>query len=106
MEEFELCRIKNENVDLHEYAELKEDGSFSIHGEDFGTTASEVFDTDDYEYWYSFTAEEAGCLVRSFDGMDLKTILKENFSGIEGDRKLTKYCDEHHIHYTFHSEIS
>ena len=98
-----LCNYRSERVDIHVTADLSH-GSLTFSGQDLGPFVREVWGDSDYEYWYSFSAEETAKLASVIDGeTNLESALLREFSGKDGCRMLRKVCAEHGIQYRFTS---
>ncbi|WP_300491125.1 hypothetical protein [Flavobacterium sp.] len=84
-------------------------GRLLISGQDLGDFVKERFADSDYEYWYSFDVENTKVLITKLSEqnptLDIKALLTENFSGLDGCRNLRDFCKEFDIRYDFSSHI-
>ena len=98
-----LCSYTSEHLSVHVTADLI-DGALTLSCQDLGPAVETFFGDSDYEYWYSFTKEDTEKLFQKLNAADHPAeALLERFSGESGTRKLTEYCREHGIEYSFFS---
>jgi len=78
-----------------------------ISGQDLGGSVSEFFGDSDYEYWYSFDVENTKLLFTKLSEqtpkLDVKELLSDNFSGLDGCSNLRNFCEKFGVKYDFSS---
>lgn len=77
-----------------------------IEGQDLWQAPLATFGEDEYEYSYNFDKKNTELLVSALyksqdSAKDLKELLIEEFSGVDGCVKLRKLCEENKIEYEF-----
>lgn len=98
-----LCDYSDKGISIHVTASLQ-DGKLIISGDDIGDSVQELWQDDDYEYWYELGKEETHKLLEVIGGLDdPENSIKKEFSGTEGCEKFRKVCEENHIQYGFYS---
>ena len=99
-----LCDEENENVQVKVRAEIVH-GYLEISGHDFGLAVENLFETDDYEYFYRFDrANTERLLALLSDGeTSVENTLLSRFSGMDGCKALREFCDANEIKYQFYS---
>ncbi len=99
-----LCNERAPRVHVHVWAEVS-DGCLKISGQDFGEAPMEAFGDDEYEYFYSFDQNNTERLfaLLSPDEQDIRNVLKERFSGMDGCAALCEFCEANGIAYDFFS---
>lgn len=100
-----LCDEKNDRVHVHVDAEYN--GVLKISGQDLGTLVDEVWGDSDYEYFYDFDTDNTQCffdsLTREGPNKQVKQIMLEKFSGMNGCANLCSYCEQHGITFSMFS---
>jgi hypothetical protein len=110
-----LCNDDNHKVTLFEserpgissYLIARiEGGCLKLEGNDVGSMIEDTWCDTDREYFYDFSAEKTtqlhDCLkVDLKSDADLLTLLAKMFSGIDGEGKFRKYCEDHELQYKF-----
>jgi len=101
---FVLCNEETSRAKINVWAELSE-GCLKISGQDFGEAAEEVFDEDEYEYYYDFDWESTEHLFALLTPkrQNIKEMLLQKFGGINGCHILREFCDANGIAYKFFS---
>lgn len=101
---FVLCDEETSRVKVKVWAEIS-DGCLIISGQDLGEAPEDIFDENEYEYFYSFDRENTEHLFALLvhEGQDVKNIFMRKFSGMDGCGLLRKFCDTNDITYNFHS---
>ena len=99
-----LCNERAPRVQVHVWAEL-EDGCLKISGQDFGAAPLEAFGDSEYEYFHSFDRENTERLFALLtpEGQDVRNVLVEKFSGMDGCSVLREFCEANGIAYDFFS---
>ena len=99
-----LCNERAPRVQVHVWAEVLE-GCLKISGQDFGEAPMEAFGENEYEYFYTFDRENTERLfaLLTSEGQDVKTVLVERFSGMDGCADLRDFCEANGIAYDFFS---
>jgi hypothetical protein len=110
IDSFDLCDYKTERLWVHIRAEIT-GCCLKISGQDLGQVPLAFFDSDEYEYWYTFNEKNTELLIRLLvknestvellaeNENDIKKILIEKFSGLDGCERLTKFCNQNGIKY-------
>ena len=98
----ELCKAETERVSVHVTAQLDDD-KLTISGVDCGKSSEEFWGDDDYEYWYYFDEHNTALLFSKIEAPDIDPLiaLQKKFSGLEGCRKLRKFCEAEGIAFQF-----
>jgi hypothetical protein len=99
----ELCNEKLPNVNIYVSAELT-GGDLKITGQDIGRCCEEFFGDSDYEYFYTFDAENTEKLFNLLldePATNKLAMLKKNFNGPDCCIKLREFCQKHSIKYSF-----
>lgn len=83
-----------------------EESCLRLEGNDLGPIIESSWCDSDREYFYDFSAEMTAQLHESLKADldsddDLLTLLSRMFSGIDGEGKFRKYCEDHKIQYKF-----
>ncbi|MEO4005041.1 hypothetical protein [Flavobacterium sp. CAU 1735] len=109
VEKFYLCEYRDgSRLSVNVWAAINS-GRLLISGQDLGDFVKERFADSDYEYWYSFDVENTKVLITKLSEqnptLDIKALLTENFSGLDGCRNLRDFCKEFDIRYDFSSYI-
>jgi len=104
---FNLCESRdNPRLTVIVDAAIR-NGCLLVSGQDLGNSVSEFFGDSDYEYWYSFDIENTKLLITRLleqnPELDVKELLSDNFSGIDGCSNLRNFCEKFGIKYKFSS---
>ena len=104
---FCLCKYRDgSRLWVNVSAQIK-NGCLLISGQDLGDCVKEHFDDTDYEYWYSFDTENTKLLITRLSEqkqkLDVKELLSDDFSGLDGCRNLRNFCEKFGIKYDFSS---
>ena len=99
-----LCYERAPRVHVHVWAEVS-DGCLKISGQDFGEAPMEAFGDDEFEYFYDFDQENTKRLFALLtpDGQDIRDVLVQKYSGMDGCSSLTEFCEANGIAYYFFS---
>lgn len=101
----DLCSSRKKDLWIHVWANIT-DGALTVSGQDLGSYVEDFWGDSDYEYWYSFTAEETAKLLDVIGGTeDPEAALVREFSGVNGCSKLVSLCDREGIEYSFYSYV-
>jgi hypothetical protein len=104
LDTFALCKYESDRLWVNVWAKI-ENGCLEISGQDLGDAPTEYFGMGEFEYWYKFdetNTERLITLLKKEDS-DIKDLLYENFSGLEGCAKLKKFCSVNGIEYEYSS---
>lgn len=109
VEKFYLCEYKDgSRLSVNVWAAISNE-RLLISGQDLGKHVEDHFGDSDYEYWYSFDIENTKLLITKLSEqspeLDIKELLVENFSGLDGCSKLRNFCKNFNISYDFNSHI-
>ena len=86
-DEFTLC------------AYMLPDGRLQLEGQDFCETAEEIFGDEEYEYYFTFDAENTEKLKNASDATDILFWLKDYFGGEMRNEEFEDFCEENGIEY-------
>jgi len=104
---FRLCEYKDGSRLWVNVSAAIRNGCLLISGQDLGNSVSEYFGDSDYEYWYSFDVENTKLLITRLSEQnskfDVKELLSDNFSGLDGCSNLRNFCEKFGIKYDFSS---
>ena len=104
---FRLCEHKDGSRLWVNVSAAIRNGCLLISGQDLGGSVSEFFGDSDYEYWYSFDVENTKLLFTKLSEqnpkLDVKELLSDNFSGLDGCSNLRNFCEKFGIKYDFSS---
>ncbi len=108
MQEFEdlvLCSYRDEKIDIYVTASLI-DGTLKISGDDVGRNVEEIWDNDDYEYWYTLDKKDTKKLLQIIKaGKSPEEAILREFGGVDGCRKFREICNTNGIKYKFFSYV-
>ncbi|MDR2401296.1 MAG: hypothetical protein LBD73_06565 [Deferribacteraceae bacterium] len=104
LDTFILCEYKTDRLWVIVRAEIK-NGCLEISGHDLSGTPKQYFGMSEFEYWYKFDEANTECLIALLakEGGDIKNLLYENFSGLEGCEKLMAFCNANAVEYRYSS---
>ncbi|GHT88984.1 hypothetical protein FACS1894137_17640 [Spirochaetia bacterium] len=104
LDTFTLCEYKSDQLWVNVWAKIN-NGCLVISGQDLGSETTKFWGRGEYEYWYLFDKTSTGRLMALLVGedYDIKNLLYEHFSGLEGCKKLREFCDANGIKYKFDS---
>ena len=107
LESFALCEEKTERVWVIVRAEIIDD-CLKISGHDLGDAPKEFLGGDEFEYWYNFDKINTKLFLELLPGEEhgIKKMLYENFNGLDGCKKLEKFCKTNNIEYKYMSWVS
>jgi hypothetical protein len=107
LDAFILCEHKSEQLWVIVSAIIQK-GSLVISGHDLGDEMMKFWGRREYEYWYSFDKTSTGRLIALLVGEDrnIKNLLYEHFSGLDGCKKLEEFCNANGIKFKFDSWLS
>ena len=99
-----LCNERAPRVQVDVSAEVS-DGCLKISSQDFGEAPMEAFGENEYEYFYTFDREYTELLFALLapEGQDVRTVLVNRFSGMDGCAELRDFCEANAITYGFFS---
>ncbi len=100
-----LCNYRSDRVEVHVRASI-EASALTVEGQDLGAAVEQFWGDSDYEYWYSFDAENTAKLLSVIRGeQDPESALLREFSGESGCRALREVCRKNGIQYRFDSYV-
>ena len=65
----DLCSSKEKDLQINVWASIT-DGALTVSGQDLGRYVEDSWGDSDYEYWYTFTAEETAKLLDVIGGVE------------------------------------
>ena len=105
LSKFVMCNEDTERVSVRVWAEIT-GGRLKISGQDLGNAPMEAFWQNEYEYFYDFDKNNTERLIMLLLGgkeRDIKEMLLERFSGMDGCKNLRAFCERNRVEFQFHN---
>lgn len=95
--QIEIYNIKKENGDWFILRAYLANGCLILEGQDFTEMAEDIYGDEEYEYYYSFSKEDAIKLLSILGGDDILNAVKFFFNGEMKNKQFRKLCEENSI---------